>query len=125
MDFALSEEQQQLKDSARNFLTKECPATRVRQIMADDEGMPRDLHRAIANLGWTGLIVPEKFGGAGLGMLDMSVVLEECGYAALPGPFLFSSVMAAAALAGGASDDLNDRWLTPLAPSRSSRPTTV
>jgi alkylation response protein AidB-like acyl-CoA dehydrogenase len=115
MDFGLSEEQQQLKDSARNFLTKECPATRVRQIMADDEGMPRDLHRAIANLGWTGLIVPEKFGGAGLGMLDMSVVLEECGYAALPGPFLFSSVMAAAALAGGGSDDLNARWLTPLA----------
>jgi alkylation response protein AidB-like acyl-CoA dehydrogenase len=46
-------------------------------------GMPRDLYQQISNLGWNGLIVPEKFGGAGLGMLDMSVLLEECGYAAL------------------------------------------
>src|SRR6266851_5922637 len=83
MDFGLTEEQQQLKDSARNFLSRECPTTRVRAVMADDVGMPRDLYQQIANLGWNGLIVPEKFGGAGLGMLDMSVLLEECGYAAL------------------------------------------
>src|ERR1700730_1529938 len=84
MDFGLTEEQQQLKDSARNFLSRECPTTRVRAVMADAVGMPRDLYQQIANLGWNGLIVPEKFGGAGLGMLDMSVLLEECGYAALP-----------------------------------------
>jgi alkylation response protein AidB-like acyl-CoA dehydrogenase len=118
MDFGLTEEQQQLKDIARNFLSRECPTTRVREIMADDVGMPCDLYRQIANLGWSGLIVPEKFGGAGLGMLDMSVLLEECGYAALPGPFLFSSVLAASLLAGGGSEDLNDRWLGPLAEGR-------
>ncbi len=118
MDFGLTEEQQQLKDSARNFLSRECPTTRVRAVMADDVGMPRDLYQQIANLGWNGLIVPEKFGGAGLGMLDMSVLLEECGYAALPGPFLFSSVLAASALAGGGSEDVNDRWLGPLAEGR-------
>src|SRR6266851_1343946 len=118
MDFGLTEEQQQLKDSARNFLSRECPTTRVRAVMADDVGMPRDLYRQIANLGWSGLIVPEKFGGAGLGMLDMSVLLEECGYAALPGPFLFSSVLAASTLAGGGSEDVNDRWLGSLAAGR-------
>jgi alkylation response protein AidB-like acyl-CoA dehydrogenase len=104
MNFGLSEEQRQLKDSARTFLDKECPTSRVRQIMADDEGMPHDLYAQMANLGWSGLVVPEQFGGAGLGMLDMSVVLEECGYAALPGPFLFSSALAASAVAAGGSE---------------------
>jgi alkylation response protein AidB-like acyl-CoA dehydrogenase len=53
MDFGLTEEQQQLKDSARNFLSRECPTTRVRAVMADDVGMPRDLYQQIANLGGT------------------------------------------------------------------------
>ena len=61
------------------------------------------------------MIVPEKFGGAGLGMLDMAMLLEEGGYAAMPGPFLFSSVIAAGALKLGGSDQLNAKWLTALA----------
>lgn len=115
MDFALSAEQQQLKDTAREFLRNECPTTRVRQVMADEEGMARDLYGEIAKLGWSGLIVPEQFGGSGLGMLDMMVLLEEGGYAAMPGPFLFSSVLAAEALRLGGSDELKARWLPALA----------
>lgn len=115
MDFGLSQEQQQLKESARDFLMKECSTARVRQIMADEQGMPRELYAEIAKLGWHGLLVPEKFGGAGLGMLDMSLLLEECGYAALPGPFLFSSTLAAFVLADSGSERLNDQWLRPLA----------
>ncbi len=115
MDFGLSEEQHQLKDSARAFLSGECPTTFVRKAMATDDGFPRELYDQIAKLGWTGLIVPEKFGGAGLGMLDMAVILEEGGYAAMPGPFLFSSVLAASALKLGGSDQLNTKWLTALA----------
>ena len=115
MDFGLSEEQQQLKESARAFLSGECPTTFVRKVMATDDGYPRELYDQIAKLGWTGLIVPEKFGGAGLGMLDMAMILEEAGYAAMPGPFLFSSVLAASALKLGGSDQLNAKWLTALA----------
>jgi alkylation response protein AidB-like acyl-CoA dehydrogenase len=115
MDFGLSEEQQQLKESARAFLTGECPTTFVRKVMATDDGYPRELYDQMAKLGWSGLIVPEKFGGAGLGMLDMAMILEEGGYAAMPGPFLFSSVLAASALKLGGSDQLNSKWLTALA----------
>ncbi len=118
MDFGLTAEQQQLKESARTFLAKECPTSRLRQIMGSDDGMPRDLYDEIAKLGWNGLLIPEKFGGAGLTMLDMAVLLEECGYAALPGPFLFSSVLAACALSAGGSDSLNRSWLTALAEGR-------
>jgi alkylation response protein AidB-like acyl-CoA dehydrogenase len=115
MDFGLSEEQQQLKESARAFLSGECPTTFVRKAMATEDGYPRELYEQIAKLGWTGLIVPEKFGGAGLGMLDMAMILEEGGYAAMPGPFLFSSVLAASALKLGGSEQLNAKWLTALA----------
>jgi alkylation response protein AidB-like acyl-CoA dehydrogenase len=115
MDFGLSEEQQQLKDSARAFLSGECPTTVVRKVMASEDGYPRELYAEIAKLGWCGLVVPEEFGGAGLGMLDMAMILEEAGYAAMPGPFLFSSVLAPSALKLGGSKEINAKWLAPLA----------
>jgi alkylation response protein AidB-like acyl-CoA dehydrogenase len=118
MDFGLSEEQQQLKESARAFLSGECSGALVRKVMASDDGYPRELYAEIAKLGWSGLVVPEKFGGAGLGMLDMAMILEEGGYAAMPGPFLFSSVLAASALKLGGSEKLNSKWLTALAEGR-------
>ncbi|MGA9721802.1 MAG: acyl-CoA dehydrogenase family protein [Candidatus Binatus sp.] len=115
MDFGLSEEQQQLKESARAFLSGECPTTFVRKAMATEDGYPRELYDHIAKLGWSGLIVPEKFGGAGLGMLEMAMILEEGGYAAMPGPFLFSGVLAASALKLSGSELLKEKWLIPLA----------
>jgi alkylation response protein AidB-like acyl-CoA dehydrogenase len=115
MDFGLTDEQRQLKDSARELLAGECPTTAVRIAMASENGTLPELYREIAKLGWTGLVVPENFGGAGLGMLDMAVLLEEQGYAAMPGPFLFSSAIAADALIHGGSDALKDKWLRAVA----------
>ena len=115
MDFGLSDEQRQLRDSAREFLAKECPPAYVRKVMADEEGVARELYAAIARLGWNGLIVPERYGGAGMGMLDMALLLAETGYAAMPGPFLFSSALAASALVHGGSDEVKERWLGSLA----------
>ena len=115
MDFGLNDEQRQLRDSAREFLSNECPTSYVRKTMADQAGAAPELYAAIAGLGWNGLIVPERYGGAGLGMLDMVALLAESGYAAMPGPFLFSSAIAAGALVQGGSDEIKERWLGPLA----------
>ncbi len=115
MDFGLSDEQRQLRDSARAFLTNECPPDYVRKTMAGEAGAARELYAAIAGLGWNGLIVPERYGGAGLGMLDLAVLLAETGYAAMPGPFLFCCALAASALVHGGSDEIKERWLNPLA----------
>jgi alkylation response protein AidB-like acyl-CoA dehydrogenase len=120
MDFGLSDEQQQLKSSAHELLQGECPTTEVRKAMAADDGTLAHLYAELAKLGWNGLIVPEKFGGAGLGMLDMAVLLEEQGYAAMPGAFLFSSVLAAAALMHGGSDELKAKWLPAIAEGRAT-----
>ncbi|MGC2275724.1 MAG: acyl-CoA dehydrogenase family protein, partial [Candidatus Binatus sp.] len=75
MDFGLSDEQRQLRESAREFLTNECSPAYVRKAMADEAGAARELYASIAALGWNGLIVPERYGGAGMGMLDMAVLL--------------------------------------------------
>jgi alkylation response protein AidB-like acyl-CoA dehydrogenase len=118
MNFGISEEQEQLKTSAREFLSGECPTTFVRKVMASEDGAASELYAQIAKLGWNGLIIPEKFGGAGLAMLDMAVLLEEQGYAATPGPFLFSSMLASSALTEFGTEELQQKWLPLLAEGR-------
>ena len=115
MDFGLSEEQELLQRSAREFLAQECPPTFVREMLKDKEGFSRELHRKMAALGWTSLLVPEAQGGLGLGMLDMVVLLEEMGRAVVPGPFLFSSVLATLALVQWGTPEQKKSWLPRLA----------
>ena len=92
MDFGFSEEQEMLRNSARDFLAKESPMTYVRQMMEDERGFRDEQWKKMADLGWMGLILPEEYGGAGLDFVDMVVVLEEMGRVVLPGPF-FSTVI--------------------------------
>lgn len=111
MDFGLSEEQEMLQQSAREFLTQECPPTFVREMYKDQDGFSRELHRKMAEQGWTGLLIPEAHNGLGLKMLDMAVLLEEMGRAAVPGPFLFSSVLFALGVTLGGSAGQKKLWL--------------
>ena len=115
MDFGLSEEQELLQRSAREFLTQECPPAFVREMYNDKDGFSRALHEKMAGVGWTGLLLPEAYGGLGLGMLDMAALLEEIGRAVVPGPFLFSSVLAALALKLGGTVAQKKSWLPRLA----------
>jgi alkylation response protein AidB-like acyl-CoA dehydrogenase len=101
MDFGLTDEQEQLQRTARQVLEQECPPAFVRQVTGEPDGFSRRLHGKLAELGFTGLIVPEPYGGMGLGMLDLALVLEEMGRAVVPGPFFSSSALAAAALRQG------------------------
>jgi len=115
MDFGLSEEQEMLQQSAREFLTQECPPTFVREMYKDQDGFSRELYRKMAEQGWTGLLIPEAYDGLSLTMLDMAVLLEEMGRAAVPGPFLFSSVLFALAITQGGSDAQKKTWLPRIA----------
>ena len=92
MDFDLNEEQEMLKTAARDFLSKECPKSLVRQMVKDERGYPPELWRKMTELGWLGLIFPEEYGGLGGSFLDLTVLLEEMGRACLPSPF-FSTVV--------------------------------
>jgi len=110
IDFGLSEEQEALQRSAREFLARECPPALVRDTAKSDDGVPRDLYRKMAELGWMGLIVPEKDGGLGLGALDLALVLEEMGRVAAPGPFLATQLVICGLLRAGTAAQRKE-WL--------------
>jgi len=92
MDYALSEEQEMLGNTARDFLAKECPKTLVREMEQDEKGYSPELWQKMADLGWMGLVFPEEYGGSGLSFLDLTILLEEMGRALVPGPFLSTVV---------------------------------
>ncbi|HZA24945.1 MAG TPA: acyl-CoA dehydrogenase family protein, partial [Dehalococcoidia bacterium] len=92
MDLGLTEIQQMLKSSAREFLSQECPLTLVREMEEDPRGYTDELWRQMVNLGWTGLVFLEQYGGTGGSFIDLAVLLEEMGRSLLPGPF-FSTVV--------------------------------
>jgi len=99
MQFGLTETQQVLKNSAREFFSAECPIAEVRRLMETDTTYDAALWQKMAHQGWTGIVFDEECGGLGLGMVEMAVALEEMGRALLPGPYL-STVL----LAGGVID---------------------
>ena len=92
MELGLSESQQMLKNSAREFLERECPSSLVRAMEEDPNGYTPELWKKIADLGWLGLPFPEEYGGLGLSYLDLVLLLEEMGRVLFPGVF-FSSVL--------------------------------
>ena len=104
MDLGLDEAQQMLRNSARAFLEAECPDSYVREMERDPRGYTPELWQKMAEQGWLGLIVPERYGGVGLGFLDLSILLEEMGRAMLPGPFFSTVVMAGMAVLDAGSE---------------------
>src|SRR5450756_1729452 len=88
MDFTCDAEQEALGDVARQAMDREVGGARLRQMADDPDGIDADLWTTLVDLGWTGLVIPEAFGGAGGGLSDLSIVLNETGRVPLPGPFL-------------------------------------
>ncbi|HVN85243.1 MAG TPA: acyl-CoA dehydrogenase family protein [Candidatus Binatia bacterium] len=115
MDFGFSEEQEMLRQSARQFLESECAMTHVRKMMDDDRGYSEEQWTKMAGLGWQGLIIPEDFGGAGLNMVDLIVVLEEMGRVVMPGPFFATVMFGAYPLLLGGSKAQQKKYLPGLA----------
>jgi len=104
VDFTFSAEQEALREVARAFLAREAPSTYVREMLDDPAGCTDELWAKVAALGWTGVLVPERHGGAGLGLLEAVVLGEETGALPLPGPWL-SSAVAGALVATAVGDD--------------------
>jgi len=104
MDLRFSEEQEMLKTTVKNFLTVECPKETVRELEQDELGYSPELWNKIANLGWMGLVIPEEYGGIGLTILDLMVLLEEMGRNIVPGPFLCTMVSTYPILEAGSEE---------------------
>jgi len=104
MDLGLTEIQQMLKNSAREFLTQECPLTLVREMEEDAQGYTDELWRQLVSLGWTGVVFPEQYGGTGGEFVDLAVLLEEMGRSLVPGPFFSTVVLGGLTVLDAGSD---------------------
>jgi alkylation response protein AidB-like acyl-CoA dehydrogenase len=113
MDFDLSEDQKEIKATAKSLLAARSPMEAVRRA-AEGEGYDSALSSELSSLGWPGIAVSEEHGGQGLGVVELSVLLEELGYACAASPFL-ATAAAAAAISAAGTDEQRARWLPALA----------
>jgi alkylation response protein AidB-like acyl-CoA dehydrogenase len=117
MALVLNEEQSMLRDSARGLISDKAPVSHLRQLRdsKDATGFSRELWRSFAEMGFCGLLVPDEFGGSGLGCVEVGVVMEEIGRTLMPSPFLSTAVLAASALSRGGSASQKSEHLPKIA----------
>ena len=127
MDLVLSEEQELLARTAREFVTGRSSLKRIRRLRdaADPDGFSRDLWREMAALGWLGITIPEEHGGAGLGSTALCVIVEELARvdAGLAIAVAVQNGLGAAPLVAWGTPQQREHWLPDLASARASPPT--
>jgi alkylation response protein AidB-like acyl-CoA dehydrogenase len=114
MDFALSNDQEMIKQSVRRFLENECPKDKVRALRADEKGYDPEIWRKMVDLGWMGLAVPEAYGGTGGQLLDLAVLFEEMGRSLLPSPFFPTVAVSSIPILAYGTEEQKQKYLPPL-----------
>ncbi|QOZ22939.1 acyl-CoA dehydrogenase family protein [Bradyrhizobium sp. CCBAU 51753] len=115
MNFDFSDEQKQMRDEARKFLSEQCPPKAVREVLDGKAPYDKALWKGLAEMGFLGVAIPEKFGGAGAGHLELCVIAEEMGRALAPVPFSSTVYLAAEAILIAGSDAQKQKWLPKIA----------
>ena len=115
MNFQFSDDAETLRTEARKFLAAESPPAKARAVIDGASGIDANLWRKIADLGWTGLRIPEEHGGLGLSVLELCVLAEEVGRSLTPVPFTSSVLLATEALLARGTTAQREKWLPRLA----------
>ncbi|MBH5370129.1 acyl-CoA dehydrogenase family protein [Bradyrhizobium glycinis] len=115
MNFDFSDDQKQLRDQARKFLAEKCSPKAVRVVLDGKTPYDKELWKGLAEMGFLGVAIPEEFGGAGAGHLELCVIAEEMGRANAPVPFSSTVYLAAEALLIAGSDAQKKKWLPAIA----------
>jgi alkylation response protein AidB-like acyl-CoA dehydrogenase len=105
MNYSYSDEQKILKEAARAFFTEELKSAHIRELEEDDAGFNPRHWQAMAEFGWMGPMIPEDFGGFESTFFELSVILEEMGYAGYAGPYFPTVVLGTLAILKAGSDD--------------------
>ena len=111
MNFDFSPDQKALRDQAKKFLAEHASSARVRRILDTETPYDAELWHGMAEMGWTGTAIPEAYGGAGFGYLELCVLAEELGRSVAPTPFASTIYLAAEALLLAGSEAQKRRWL--------------
>ena len=116
VQFHFTEEQRQFRDMLRRFMAAASPTSEVRRLMDTETGFDPAVWRRMADeLGLAGLMVPERYGGSGFGLVELGLAMEEMGRVLLCAPYLASAVLAANALRRIGSEAQKQRWLPGIA----------
>src|SRR6478672_13811119 len=115
MNFDFSDDQKQMRDAARKFLTEKCPPKAVREVLDGKAPYDKALWQGLAEMGFLGVAIPEAFGGAGAGHLELCVIAEEMGRANAPVPFSSTVYLAAEALLIAGGEAQKQKWLPKIA----------
>jgi len=118
MDFDFTQEQVMLRNLTREFLGRESAPRAVRTLMEDGRGFSDATWQQMAEMGLMGLAIDAGYGGQGLGMVEMALVLDEMGRSAYPGPYFATAVLGANAIAASGQDTQMARYLPDLASGR-------
>ncbi|MFQ5698792.1 MAG: acyl-CoA dehydrogenase family protein [Myxococcota bacterium] len=119
MNFDFSEDQKLLQKTARDFLAENCSLEVPRAILESDRSYDEGLWKGVAEMGWLGAAVPEEYGGAGFGQLELAVLAEEIGRSLAPIPFGPSVYLATEALMLAGKEEQKSRYLPRLASGES------
>ena len=115
MDLGLDEQQEMLKNFARDFLEKECPESLVRAMEEDEKGYSPELWQKMAQQGWMGLIIPDNYNGTGMNVCELVVLLEEFGRALVPGPFISTVVLGGVPIMEAGTEEQKQQFLPKIA----------
>jgi alkylation response protein AidB-like acyl-CoA dehydrogenase len=115
VNFDFSSDQKSLREQARKFLAEQASSTRVRHILEGAAPYDAGLWRGMGEMGWMGTAIPETYGGAGFGYLELCVIAEELGRSLAPTPFSSTIYLAAEALLLAGSEAQKKRWLPRIA----------
>ncbi len=116
MALVLTEDQELLAQTARDFVRTNSPLSRLRALRDGQEmGFSPDMWQEMAQLGWAGILIPEEYGGAGMGLADLAVVLEAVGRNLAPEPFLSTVLLGGQLLADTGSPEQKQAWLSGIA----------
>ena len=115
MDFRLTESQELLVNTAREFFQEHCPTTLVQELALDARGFPDDLWHDISRLGWPGLLIPAELDGNDGALLDVILLVEEMGRACFPSPYIHSAVVATSLVLAAGSQTQQRRLLPAMA----------
>src|ERR1700755_2318730 len=115
MNFDFSDDQKQMRDAARKLLAEKCPPKAVRAVLDGKTPYDRELWKGLAEMGFLGVAIPESYGGAGAGHLELCVIAEEMGRALAPGSFSSTVYLAAEALMLAGSEAQKQKLLPKIA----------
>ena len=115
MDLSLNDTQQLIQNSARDFVRGACNRDVLLKLDRDPAAIMSGIWQQMSQLGWTGMAIPEPYGGTGNSMTDVAVLFEELGTGPVPGPLFSSAVLCARILLEAASESLKTAWLPRIA----------